>query len=625
MSNNVHVINLSAYTQPEIIENSRNSWVEYGEGNNYFNWLIDRYRNSPTSNAAINNIARLTYGRGLYAKDAARKPNEYAAMISTVDAVGLKSVLFDRKLFGSGAFQIIYSKDRKSVKSITHFPMNLLRPAKCNEEGVIEGWYYSDNWEDVKKFEPKFIPCFGTSTEPIEVLVYGAYSVGRKYFHSVDYEGALDYAILEEEIAAYLVNETRNAFSPTMVVNFNNGKPTPEEQRLAVNSFDAKLSGSKGRKTVYSFNDNETTKTTVDAIPLNDAPSHYEYLSNESRDKILACHGVTSSMLIGITKDGQGFNSNSDEIETASVYFHNTVIKPFQDEAIAELDKILAYNNISLDLTFRSVKLLEQDMEMSVNDDATRVVSAINGMSPLVANKVIESMTPNEIRSLVGLPPASGGSDLNNTTLSAAVELKSTIDNFGEVIDESEWELIDAREVDYSLEDELDAQIELANNPNETILRKLYNLVSTGSPRTKQRSEQDTAKFLTRYRYVGSENSERDFCTAMMRAKKLYRKEDIIAMGEMKVNEGFGENGADTYSIWLYKGGPRCHHKWQRETYRRKGTDLSSPLKQKVTPAEARKEGEILPTNDKKVYTMPNDMPLKGFSPNNKNLPSDVK
>ena len=618
MSNNVHVINLSAYTQPEIIENSRNSWVEYGEDNNYFNWLIDRYRNSPTSNAAINNIARLTYGRGLYAKNAAQKPNEYAAMISIVDAVGLRSVLFDRKLFGSGAFQIIYSKDRKSVKKITHFPMNLLRPAKCNEEGVIEGWYYSDNWEDVKKFEPKFIPCFGMSNEPIEVLVYGAYSVGRKYFHSVDYEGALDYAILEEEIAAYLVNETRNAFSPTMIVNFNNGKPTPEEQRLAVNSFDAKLSGSKGRKTVYSFNDNETTKTTVDAIPLNDAPSHYEYLSNESRDKILACHGVTSSMLIGITKDGQGFNSNSDEIETASVYFHNTVIKPFQDECIAELDKVLAYNQISLDLTFRSVKLLEQDIEMSVNDDATRVVSAINGMSPLVANKVIESMTPNEIRSLVGLPPASGGSDLNNTTLSAAVELKSAIDNFGEVIDENEWILIDSFAVDYDTDEKENEYLLSLVTPKDTILSKLYNLVSTGTAKPNASSSQDSEIFKYRYRYAGNPNPERDFCKAMMKANKVYRKEDIDAMSRQNVNPGFGMSPEPNkpYDIFLWKGGGllsdeypngTCKHFWVRETYLRK-SDANSPLAKKYTPAEVRKAGEIAVINDKRAYTAPHDM-----------------
>jgi DNA-binding Lrp family transcriptional regulator len=37
------------------------------------------------------------------------------------------------------------------------------------------------------------------------------------------------------------------------------------------------------------------------------------------------------------------------------------------------------------------------------------VVDAINSLSPLVANKVLESMSPNEIRLLAGLPPKEGG------------------------------------------------------------------------------------------------------------------------------------------------------------------------------------------------------------------------
>ena len=104
----------------------------------------------------------------------------------------------------------------------------------------------------------------------------------------------------------------------------------------------------------------------------------------------------------------------------------------------------------------------------------------------------------------------------------------------------------------------------------------------------------------------------------MVNANKLYRKEDIVAMSSQVVNEGWGPEGADTYDIFLYKGGGDCHHFWTRETYRRKGTDIMSPNKVQVTPAQARKEGEILPTNPSKVYQKPVDMPYNGFLPTNK-------
>jgi len=570
-TSNSFILELSSYTQPSIVEDSRNAWVEYGESNNYYSWLIDRYRNSPTNNAVINNMSKLIYGKGLDAKDANRKPNEYAQMKMLFGKTCLRSTILDLKLMGSGAFQCVKSKGL--VSKVEHLPMNLLRPAKCNKDGIIEGYWYSDNWEDVKKFVPRFIPCLGTSTEDIEVLVFGNYSVGRKYFSSVDYEGALDYCVLEERIAEYLINEVENGFSGTKVVNFNNGVPTEEQQRLQSSKVLNKLTGSRGQKVIVSFNNNETQKTTVDDIPLNDAPQHYEYLSTEARNKILVGHNITSPMLVGVTLDGSGFSSSADEIEVASIYFYNTIVNHFQELVTDACDTILAVNGIYLDLFFE---------RKSLTTDSNVVL-------------------PTEDTIIPSLAPA--------VTMSEQDELEG-------------YELVDSQRVDYDKEDELDAQLELLNAPKEeTILSRIVNFLktSTGVANTTRNSEQDTKLFKTRYRYSGglSEDS-RDFCKKMVNANKLYRKEDIVAMSSQVVNEGWGPEGTDTYDVFLYKGGGDCHHFWTRETYRRKGTDIMSPNKVQVTPAQARKEGEILPTNPSKVYQKPVDMPYNGFLPTNK-------
>jgi len=83
------------------------------------------------------------------------------------------------------------------------------------------------------------------------------------------------------------------------------------------------------------------------------------------------------------------------------------------------------------------------------------------------------------------------------------------------------------------------------------------------------------------------------------------------------VNKGWGPEGTDKYSIWLYKGGGNCHHYWVRETYLKK-SDVNSPLAKKYTAAESRKMGEIAPVNDSRVYQKPIDMPYNGFLPTNK-------
>ena len=113
-----------------------------------------------------------------------------------------------------------------------------------------------------------------------------------------------------------------------------------------------------------------------------------------------------------------------------------------------------------------------------------------------------------------------------------------------------------------------------------------------------------------RYSYEGETSvKSRLFCLRMAAASKLYRKEDIIKMDSQVVNAGWGPGGADTYSIWLYKGGGSCHHKWKRNTYRFEGTgttgDPRSPKAQKVAGFGN--------TNPKKVAMKPKDMPNKGF------------
>ena len=158
--NNLHILNLSAYEAPEVVEDSKRDWVTYGENNEYYQFLIDCYKNSTTNNAVINNICKLVYGKGLKAIDSNKKPNEYAQAITLFDPEDLKKLILDYKMLGQCAIQVHYSKDHKKIIKVYHMPVQLVAPEKCNEDGEIEAYYYSDNWEEVKKFPPKRYICF---------------------------------------------------------------------------------------------------------------------------------------------------------------------------------------------------------------------------------------------------------------------------------------------------------------------------------------------------------------------------------------------------------------------------------------------------------------------------------
>jgi hypothetical protein len=591
MSNNVHILNLSAYTTPVIQESKRDAWVDFGESNNYYQFLLDRYTNSTTNSAIINNISRLIYGRGLSAVDASRKPNEYAQAMALFNKDCLRKIAIDRKMLGQFAMQIHYNDKHDKILKAFHIPVNLLRAEKCNKDGEIEAYYYSDDWTDVKKYPPTRIPAYGYSKDKIEILFAKPYAVGMKYYSYVDYNGAVPYALLEEEISDYLINEVQNGFSGTKVVNFNNGVPTEEQQSIITNKVLSKLTGSKGQKVIVAFNDNMDTKTTVDDLPLNDAPEHYTYLSEECMRKIMLGHNVTSPLLFGIA-GANGFSSNADELQNSFILFNNMVIKPLQDEILEALDTILSFNGISLNLFFKTLKPLEfTDLENAQNTEQ-------------VAEETGTELSKQE--------------SLDNEIANALIEC-------GEMPDEK-WVLIDEFEVDYDQEDAIDLEIENANKSKQSLLSKVYNFVSTGTANPRAKSEQDATvdgfKFITRYRYDGGiKDNTREFCKKMVTANKIYRKEDIQRMSREVVNAGWGARGADKYDIFLYKGGGACHHKWMRQTFvafeEGRGIDPLSPKAKTISTNKAEKAGYRV-RNPQQVAMRPIDMPNQGFLPTNK-------
>ena len=110
----------------------------------------------------------------------------------------------------------------------------------------------------------------------------------------------------------------------------------------------------------------------------------------------------------------------------------------------------------------------------------------------------------------------------------------------------------------------------------------------------------------------------------MMAAKKVYRMEDIIAMGDKVVNDvsaggkGFGPKGDLTYDIWLYKGGARCKHFWMRQVYMAKKeltpVDTNNPNAE-IGVNNAKRKGADIKPNDKDVARPPFDMDYSGFTP----------
>ena len=654
-------VNLSTYTSPEVKEVNGADWIEYGEDNDYFQYLIDRYNGSPTNNAAINGISQAIYGKGLNATDSNKKPNEYAQMVSLFRKDVVRRCCYDLKLMGQAAIQVIYSKDRSKIVQLEHMPIETLRAEKCDEDGNVPAYYYYNDWVNIKKTdEPLRIPAFGMSNESIEILYIKPYKSGFYYYSPVDYQGGLQYCSLEEEVSNYHLNNIMNGLSPSMLINFNNGTPNQQERQLIETKIAQKFSGtSNAGKFILAFNDNKESQAEITPVQLSDAHNQYQFLSEESTQKIMVAHRIVSPMLLGI-KDGSGLGNNAEEIKTASLLMDNTVIRPFQELLIDSFDQILAYNEISLNLYFTTLQPLEfTEVDQTLQDretieEETGVEMSVN-LKKIDGKEVYETKEEaerkaeeigcggyheHEIEGVTYYMPCVSHEELKSpcwdgyeqigTKIKDGKEVPNCVplkqdlsDEMAEAILENleyetigdDYELVETRE--YS-EDNPNTE-DWANSLIKRKLSRIRKFADFITSKPNEESKLDKSFYKIRYTYQErkSSNNSRDFCKTMMaRTNKgvVYRKEDIDNASFSGVNNDFGHKGQN-YSLFRFKGGIYCGHYWQEELYRMKSETekyISKGKEVKSIPNSYQPKGKQY----KEAGIAPTDMKNRGAYPN---------
>ena len=627
----LQIINLSNYIRPEIKEVSGKKWVLNGDKNSFYQVIIDAYNGSPTNSAIIDSYSQFIYGKGLTSKDKSRKPSEWAAIISLVSKKDLRKICKDFEMFGEASIEVKYVNNK--IQRCFHVAKQRIAPEVANEEGDITGYYYSYDFANVNKYKPERIDAFGYGEgmgERSEIYIIRDYQVGQFYYSNPSYVSGISWAKMEEEISNYSINHIQKGLSFGHIINMNAGVQesieTIQENTRQIRNH---LTGSQNAGAFFlNWNDNKDSEITIAPLEVSDAHQQYQYLSAEARQQLCTSHKLTSPMLVGV-KEASGFSSNAEEIKVGFEELMINVIRPKQEIILDGLMEIFAVNGITLGLQFESLRaedvvavtdggLDKATSDAAVSYNGAQIASAID-----IFAKVKEGILTQE-QAIVFLVqffniPASVAQALFTQQAAAVTQLSTQgFDDLGESIDLNEWELISSEAVDYEKEAELDAELDRMNGVSTQLMRVALDSVSTGTARPNAKSYQDGALFKSRYRYSGNPNPEREFCKAMMKANKVYRKEDIEMMSQRNVNPGFGmhPNPNQPYDIFLWKGGGlqseafpfgTCKHFWIRETYRKKA-DVNNPLAETITPAEARKAGEILPTNNPKAYIAPHDM-----------------
>ncbi len=667
MKDTILSINLETSTAPIVQEVRGRDYIEYGTEdwkNLYPQFLIDLYYNSSTHAAIVNQTAEMIAGEDLVAEEedainleAYVKLKKFLRHANSNESLHqvIKKVAFDFKLQGAYALHIVWNRERTEIAEVYHVPVERVRAGRPNDIGKVDTYFISADWGNTRTNKPYPIAAFNVNdrTSGSQLLYTGAYSPNMDVYHTPDYIAGCNWALVDQKVAEFHLNNIENGFSGSYFVSFANGIPTQEERRQIEQSLVDKFAGAANSgKFILTFSDDKTRTPEITPISVSDADKQYLALQELLVSNICAAHRITSKTLMGIDT-ANGFSSNADELINAANFYQNTVVRGFQLNILNTLQTIFSVNNMDLPVEFVQLKPITVQFDSKTIREVMTIdeIRADLGLEALGDEDTVEQdVKLAKVGSMITdgkeLPlfdtieeaeaeakkigcrgththtqdgkeyymPCENHeqiTSLNKCNCSKKTELESFIEEFGEDVPEG-YEIISEEEAEDEIED-FDFESELHN--------KYYEFASTGSAYPNRKSGQDQKSkqteyvddiYRVRYRYTGSLTGERDFCRKMTSSNKIYRKEDIIAMGRKAVNPGWGKGGAATYSIWKWKGGALCKHKWFRIILVQEGKRPKNSDKI-ITSTQAKSRGVKLPRNAKEVSVAPHDMPNHGF------------
>ena len=395
---NILSINLETQTAPIIQEVQGKDYIEYGTEewrNLYPQFLIDLYYNSSTHAAIINATAEMIAGEDLVVEDKDTDLDAYVELKKffrhangkeTLHQV-VKKLAFDFKLQGAYAIHIIWNQERTKIVEVYHVPVERVRAGIPNNLGQIDTYYISSNWANERENPPTEIAAFNTNdrTATSQLLYTGAYSPNMDCYHTPDYIAGCNWALVDQRVAEFHLNNIENGFSGSYFISFANGVPTQEERFQIEQSLTDKFTGARNSgKFILTFSDDKTRTPEITPISVSNASEQYLALQQLLVQNILTGHRVTSPMLMGIKSD-TGLGSNVDELNAAANFYLNTVVQPMQLHILGTLQTIFSVNNIDLPVSFVQLKPITVEF---TSEDLKAV------------------MTQDEIREELGLKPA---------------------------------------------------------------------------------------------------------------------------------------------------------------------------------------------------------------------------
>ena len=618
------MIKLSRYRQADLQDFEKsNRGYPNGADNNFDEYLDGLFNVSVTHQGIINDLVSYIVGQGLKTDN----PQDLPLIKKFFNKRFLNKVVRGDLIHNSKPIEVLKDGTYQLKELNPIFSKQIRVIALAKNKPVEFEFRRSWNRKSRDYRTKKDFIVFKPEIQEMSSLYYsydsGTFDVpyGRPYYMS-----GLD--SVEMEASIYLANNhaAQNGMMPSMFFDIPSTGDEQKDQKLQANIVKSMAGASSAGKAIFRFHEQGAEGQANITVPsVSNVGELFAQLYEKAEAGISKAHGLPSPTLIaGLNIKPTGFGDAEEEMQWALNQWRQKKIYPYREDFLEDLDPLFREAGIQGKVEF--VDAQDDNRTVVPVEETNNILTNLTGRQLQNIQRIVRKFNKGELNHDQASAMLKKGFNFSDEEVGVwlitnsqefskyhdLVKLNKGAENVdldtfiqsGEIEDLEEYELIQA--------DHLNGKPIHYEDFSE-----LVNLARVPSSSWASESEQDTPLFKVRYKYKGRRsNNTREFCRKMMDADKVYRFEDIEKAGTQRVNAGFGEGGAPTYSIWLYKGGARCHHFWERRVYlRRSNRHISVNEARRIIldlPIEERDDNR-LPVNDPKVAQLPNDMPNNGY------------
>jgi hypothetical protein len=243
---------------------------------------------------------------------------------------------------------------------LNYIPIHTVRIGIKEEEDEEDYFWYSKDWANIKKEEnkPEYIRKFDPNNRTGRQLIYyiEPNPAMTHMYPIANYSTAINYIDLDYQIGKFHINQVRQGFAPSFILNFGTGIPTQDEQNQFYREFQRNYKGADGAgKIILTYSDGGDQKPELIPINLNNSDERFIMLQDMVEKNITQAH----EMPLQLVSFQPGKLGSSDERKELMAEFQTYYIAIRQNqleeaingllETIGFTEKVILKNYVSAD------------------------------------------------------------------------------------------------------------------------------------------------------------------------------------------------------------------------------------------------------------------------------------